>query len=278
MPEFIKNYDNQNKAILDDSSKSLSISYFNLVKLKKGEAFKAQLKKYESVWVVMHGNCDFIVDGEEFKNIGKRESIWFGKAEAVYAPLSSKVVVNANSDTEIAVAGGVCEKKYEPFDIRKQDVVMVDVGSSDTKSHRQIFHILGQQHKGRCGRLLVSELWAEEGCWSGYPPHKHDTDNLPEETDFEEIYHYRFKPDNGFGGQYEMLEDGSEKCYVTRNGDTYAFEKGYHPTSTSPGHRGYIFTILVGRTEESLIQNFKEEHRHLMAKIPGIGVMRKMFK
>ena len=75
-----------------------------------------------------------------------------------------------------------------------------------------------------------------------------------------------------------MLADGTEKCFVTRDGDTFAFEQGYHPTSTSPGHSAYIFTILVGRTQKSLIQNFKEEHRHLMDKIPGIGDMRKMFK
>jgi len=278
MPQFIKSFDNKNKAIVDGDTNCMDLTYFNLIKLKQGEEFNTALKNYESVWVVMHGNCDMMVDQHEFKNIGKRKNIWTGKAESVYVPVKSKVKVRANTDLEIAVGGGICDKKYEPFFIGKNEVVMVDVGSSDTKSHRQIFHILGQRHKGRCGRLLVSELWAEEGCWSGYPPHKHDVDNLPEETDFEEVYHYRFDPPSGFGGQYLMLEDGSETCFVTRSGDTFAFEQGYHPTSTSPGHRGYIFTILVGRTQESLIQNFKEEHRYLMDKIPGIGDMRKLFK
>ena len=53
---------------------------------------------------------------------------------------------------------------------------MVDVGSSETHSQRRIFHILGQNGQGRAGRLLVSELYADDGCWNGYPPHKHDTD------------------------------------------------------------------------------------------------------
>ena len=278
MPEFIKSFDNKNNPIVDDSSDCLTISYFNLVKLQKGESYNTFLEDYESVWVVLSGNCDLIVDEKAFKNIGKRKNIWSGQAESVYAPIQSQVNINANSDVEIAVGGGKCEEKYEPFFIGQSDVQMVNVGSSETKSHRQIFHILSQHHKDRCGRLLISELWAEEGCWSGYPPHKHDTDNLPEETDFEEIYHYRFNPDNGFGGQYLMLKDGSEQCFVTRNGDTFAFEQGYHPTSTSPGHKGYIFTILVGRTEKSLIQNFKEEHRYLLDRIPGIKDMRDMFK
>ncbi len=278
MPEFIKSFDNKNKAIVDAASGCMNISYFNLIKLKSGESYSDFIEKYETVWVILKGNCNLQVDDTSFDNVGQRENIWSGKAESVYAPIMSKVMVTANSDVEIAVGGGICEQRYQPFFIGQDDVVMVDVGSSDTKSHRQIFHILGQHHKGQCGRLLVSELWAEEGCWSGYPPHKHDTDNLPEETDFEEIYHYRFDPPNGFGGQYLMLEDGTESCYVTRNGDTFAFEKGYHPTSTSPGHKGYIFTILVGKTQESLVQNFKEEYRHLMDAIPGIKNMRDHFK
>jgi len=278
MPQFIKQYDNKNQAIVDETSDSLSISYFNLIQLKAGETHNVRMLDFESVWVVLSGNCTIEVDGKGFKNVGKRADIWEGKAESVYVPIQSKVNVLANTDLEIAVGGGKCDEKYAPFFIGQEDVAMVDVGSNETKSRRRIFHILGQHHKDRCGRLLVSELWADEGCWSGYPPHKHDTDNLPEETDFEEIYHYRFSPDSGFGGQYLMLEDGSETCFVTRNGDTFAFEKGYHPTSTSPGHRGYIFTILVGRTQKSLVQNFKEEHRHLMDKIPGISDMRKMFK
>jgi len=278
MPEFIKSYDNQNDPIVDASTACMSLAYFNLIKLKEGEAFESRLEEYETIWVVLHGNCDIRVDERDFKNIGKRKDIWSGRAESVYVPIMADVRIKANTDIEIAVGGGKYDEKFEPFLIGEEDVKMVDVGSSETKSHRQIFHILGQHHKGRCGRLLVSELWAEEGCWSGYPPHKHDTDNLPEETDFEEVYHYRFNPENGFGGQYLMLKDGTETCFVTRDRDTFAFEQGYHPTSTSPGHKGYIFTILVGRTQESLIQNFKEEHRHLMDKIPGIGDMRAMFK
>lgn len=278
MPEFIKKYDNKNQPIVDENSESLSISYFNLIKLKSGETHEVTMQNFESVWVVLSGNCEINVDGKLFTKIGKRADIWEGKAESVYVPIQSKVHIRANTDLEIAVGGGKCNEKYAPFFIGQEDVAMVDVGSNETKSRRRIFHILGQNHKDRCGRLLISELWADEGCWSGYPPHKHDTDNLPEESDFEEIYHYKFSPDSGFGGQYLMLEDGSETCFVTRDGDTFAFEKGYHPTSTSPGHRGYIFTILVGRTQKSLVQNFKEEHRHLMDKIPGIGDMRRMFK
>jgi len=40
----------------------------------------------------------------------------------------------------------------------------------------------------------VSELYCDHGCWSGYPPHKHDEDHGKTETAHEELYHYRFRP------------------------------------------------------------------------------------
>ncbi len=41
---------------------------------------------------------------------------------------------------------------------------------------------------------------------------------------------------------------------------------------------GFIFTILVGRRQRSLVQYFEPVHRPLMAKIPGIQAMRDKFR
>ena len=65
---------------------------------------------------------------------------------------------------------------------------------------------------------------------------------------------------------------------MTQHGDTFLLDRGYHPCVTSPGHEEYIFTILVGKTQRSLVQNFHERHRHLVSKIPGIAAMREKFK
>jgi 5-deoxy-glucuronate isomerase len=124
----------------------------------------------------------------------------------------------------------------------------------------------------------VSELYADPGCWSGYPPHKHDAEKPPHETDFQEVYHYRFRPETGFGGQFSYTPDGEPTVVMTRHGDTFLVDRGYHPTVASPGHEGYIFTILVGRHQRSLIQFFDPTHAHLLSAIPGIQAMRDKFK
>jgi 5-deoxy-glucuronate isomerase len=181
-------------------------------------------------------------------------------------------------ETEVAVAGGLCHEAFEPFRIEPSEVEMVEVGSPETHTRRRIYHILGQNGAGRAGNLLVSELYADPGCWSGYPPHKHDEERLPEETDFQEIYHYRFRPDTGFGAQFRYAPDGQSKVVMTRHGDTFLVDKGYHPTVSSPGHAGYIFTILVGMHQRSLVQSFDPAHSHLMNSIPGLQAMRDKFR
>jgi 5-deoxy-glucuronate isomerase len=277
--KLIRFYENKNEPIVGLNDSILPNTYFNLIKLPANDDINITMDGYETLFVALKGSCDITVDSEFFQEVGRRKDIWSGNADSVYAGTSGLVKIKAlRDDAEIAVAGCICNKSYGPFRITPEEVDMVDVGSNETKSRRRIFHILGQNARGRTGNLLVSELHADQGCWSGYPPHKHDTENPPEETEFEELYHYRFYPETGFGAQFCYLENGEPKCYMTQNGDTFAFRKGFHPTVTSPGHRSYIFTILVGIHQRSLIQNFDEKYRYMMDKIPGISDMRSKFK
>jgi 5-deoxy-glucuronate isomerase len=273
---LIRAFDNQNNPILA-GNKPVERIHFNLVRLGVAETYRYRLPRFESVVAPMSGTCDLTVDGESFPNLGRRLSIWDGKADAVYAGPNAEVAIVAKSRCEIAIAGGLWDRSMAPFRVRPEEIDMVDVGSNETKSRRRIFHILGQNGAGRAGNLLVSELYADEGCWSGYPPHKHDVDQSGE-TAHEEVYHWRFNPSTGFGAQLWYGPDGDSTAHMTRDGDTFAFSSGYHPNVTSPGHEAYIFTILVGRTQRSLIQNFDSTHLHLIDRIPGIGAMREKFK
>ena len=279
MPDLIRAYDNQNQPIVTPKTGTLRMTYFNLVRLKRGQAYRAKVEGFETLYAVMTGNADIEVGGTAFRGIGQRKDIWSGNADSVYATAGAAVLVWANADgTEVAVAGGICDKSYPPFRVPPTEVEMVDVGSPDTRSHRRIFHLLGQNGVGRAGNLLVSELYADHGCWSGYPPHKHDEDRGSIETAHEELYHYRFRPETGFGAQLSFQPDGSSKVFLTRNGDTFLLDRGYHPTVTSPGHEEYIFTVLVGQTKRGLVQYFKEDYGYLMQRIPGIQSMVDKFK
>ncbi|GGB31018.1 5-deoxy-glucuronate isomerase [Allosediminivita pacifica] len=278
MQYLIRAYDNAGQPIVDATTPEMQDVYFNLLRPAKDETVSLHAIGFELVAVVMSGQCDITVGETRFEGVGMRGDIWSGMADSVYAGTGKTLEVTALGDgVEVAVAGGACNDEFAPFRVRPDEVQSVVVGSSETKSRREICHILGQNAADRAGRLLVSELYAEDGCWSGYPPHKHDEER-DGETDHAEIYHYRYDPETGFGAQFHYFDEGEADAYMTRHGDTYLLPAGYHPTVTSPGHKGYVLTILVGRNQRGLVQHFDPTHAHLQAYIPGLGGMRDMFK
>lgn len=285
MPRLLRARANHNQPIVGPGGgdQLADRSYFNLLRVGEGETVRLTVPGFETLFAVMSGRVDIAVGGQRFPEVGRRADIWSGQADSVYAGTGAPVVVTGRAGrSEVAVAGGRCDHALAPFRITPEEVEMVDVGSPDTHAHRRIFHILGHNGAGRAGNLLVSELRCDAGNWSGYPPHKHDTERVPEgETEFQEIYHYRFRPETGFGAQFCYQEDGGgaePTVVMTRNGDTFVVDRGYHPTVTSPGHEEYVFTILVGTHQRSLLQHFDPTHRQLMDVIPGIQAMRDKFK
>lgn len=279
MSRIIRKYDNRNEAIVDAGNQLIPDVYFNLVRCRRGERVTmTPATAFEVVAVVLSGTCDIEAGGQRFGGIGRRNSVWDGKADSVYAGRAGSIAITALTDgVEVALAGGLSSENHEPFRIAPAEVESVVVGSSGTKSRREIFHILGQNAAGRAGNLLVSELYCEDGCWSGYPPHKHDQTRAGE-TNHAELYHYRFDPPTGFGAQIDYAPGREPAAVMTFDGDTFLIPNGYHPTVTSPGHKEYIFTILVGREQRGLVQYFDPAHGHLASYIPGLDAMRDKFK
>jgi 5-deoxy-glucuronate isomerase len=279
-PMHIAPYDNQNKAIVDAENATVPLNYFNIIKLKQGQAFDYQVPGYETCIVPATGSVDVEVEGMTFAKLGNRGvDVWDGEPEGVYVPVGAKVTIICVSDeTETFIAGAKYDKVLEPFDVREHD--LVQYGSDDTKTHRKIKHILGQKQHDKVGRLLVSELFTVgAGGWSGFPSHKHDTDRLPDESRHDETYNFRFKPNWGSGLQMLQREDGAPgDAYHIVDGSTICIDNGYHPCCVMPGYEMYYFTILGGLTQRSLVQFFQPTHAYQIETIPGIKDMIAKFK
>jgi len=279
MGTLLRAADNHNQPIIIPGQTETDLCYFNLLRLAEGERAQVTVPGFETLFAVLAGRVDVTVGEQSFRGVGGRPDVWSGQADSVYAGTGAEVIIEGRAPaSEVAVAGGRCASSHAPFRILPEEVEMVEVGSAATHSRRRIFHLLGHNGAGRAGNLLVSELHCDPGCWSGYPPHKHDQERPPEETEFQEIYHYRFRPETGFGGQFFYDQGGDPRVVMTRNRDTFLFSHGYHPTVTSPGHEEYVFTILVGRHQRSLLQFWDPTHAHLTSVIPGLQAMRDKFK
>lgn len=281
MPEHIPAFNNDNQPIVAEGNSVVPLVYFNRLLLEPGQTHEYRLKNHESCVVPVSGVCSVDVGGELFENIGERNNLWEEMPNGVYVPVDSACTVTCgDKPMEIFVPGGVYDEQLEPFAIRSNDIDLVQYGSDDTKTHRKIKHILGQANADRRGRLLVSELFTVgAGGWSGFPPHKHDTERPPVETRYEEVYNFRFNPDHGFGCQFDYLEDGGMgNPHHIKNGSTYLIDKGYHPCVAAPGYEMYYFTIIVGESSKSLMQFFEPTHEYQVETIPGIKDMVAKFK
>jgi len=275
-------FNNQNRPIVDAGNSTVPLNYFNIVKLKKGEAFTYQVPGFETCIVPATGTVDVDLEGVNYPSLGNRtDDVWDGEPEGVYVPCGAKVTIVCTSDeTETFIAGAKYDKVLEPFDVRGDGIDLVQYGSDDTKTHRKIKHILGQKQHDKVGRLLVSELYTVgQGGWSGFPSHKHDTDRLPDETRHDETYNFRFKPNYGSGVQMLQREDNEPgDAYHIMDGSTICLDKGYHPCAVLPGYEMYYFTILGGLSQRSLIQYFQPTHAAQLETIPGIKDMIAKFK
>lgn len=273
-------YDNENNPIVDANNKTVPLNYFNIVKLKTGDAFEYQVPGYETCIVPATGTININIEGMEFQRLGNRvEDVWDGEPEGVYVPVGAKAEMACMSENaEVFIAGAKYDKVLIPFDVREYD--LVQYGSDETKTHRKIKHILGQKQHDKVGRLLVSELYTVgAGGWSGFPSHKHDTNRIPKETRHDETYNFRFKPNWGSGLQMLQRSDNeSGDAYHIVDGSTICIDHGYHPCCVLPGYEMYYFTILGGLSQRSLIQYFQPTHAYQVETIPGIKDMIAKFK
>jgi 5-deoxy-glucuronate isomerase len=275
-------FDNHNRPIIDVGDARVPLNYFNIIKLDRGQSFTYAVPGYETGIVPATGTVDVAVEGEQFTSVGQRGlDVWDGEPEGVYAPSGAKVTLECVSvHAEVFIAGARFDGVLTPFAVRAADIDKVQYGSDDTKTHRKIKHILGTKYRDRVGRLLVSELFTVgQGGWSGFPPHKHDTDRLPLETRHDETYNFRFRPNHGFGLQLVQREDGKiGDAYHLVDGSTIILEKGYHPCVAAPGYEMYYFTILGGLSQRPLVQFFQPSHAYQIESIPGIKDMIAKFK
>jgi len=281
MSRHIAPHDNLNRPIIDRDDATTPLCFFNHVRLRLGDTFVHQISDYESMVVPASGSCDVRVGEHLFEGIGQREHLWQGDPEGVYVPSGQAAHILCRTEQlDLMIGGGRCDHVFTPFAVRQADVDKLQYGSDDTKTHRKIKHLLGQKNASQRGRLLVSELFTVgAGGWSGFPPHKHDTERPGEETEFQEVYQFRFNPDHGFGAQFVYKhEDDYGPVYHVRSGSVITIDKGYHPSVAAPVFEMYYFSVYVGQHSQSLKQHFDPHHAYQVETIPGIKNMVAKFK
>ncbi|HEX7197603.1 MAG TPA: 5-deoxy-glucuronate isomerase [Candidatus Limnocylindria bacterium] len=176
-----------------------------------------------------------------------RTSVWDGLPSAAYLPPGFvAIVAPAGSSVTVAVAHAPASGRAAaeaPVRIGPEDVRVEVRGAGNAT--RQINHIITPDFPA--DRLEVVEVYTPSGNWSSWPPHKHDTDDMPREAILEEIYSYRFRRPEAWGVQRLYRADGSRDALLSvRDGETVLVTDGYHPFVATHGDDAYYLNALAG--------------------------------
>ena len=108
--------------------------------------------------------------------------------------------------------------------------------------------------------LLEGEVITPAGNWSSYPPHKHDTDNLPEESYLEETYYHRINPSQGYV-LHRVYDDSRDldETMAAEDRTVVLVPRGYHPVGAPHGYESYYLNVMAGPKR---IWKFKNDPAH----------------
>jgi 5-deoxy-glucuronate isomerase len=225
---------------------------FEVLRLADGETVERQTGGVEVCLVLLEGFCNVSAAEHEWRGIGERNSVFEGRPYAVYLQPGTQYKVEADSYLELAVCSAPAERGVEPFLVRPEEVEVEVRGSGNAQ--RRVHPIL--MSEGQAERLLVVEVLTPNGHWSSFPPHKHDQDDLPNESYLEETYYHKIQPPQGFAVQRVYTEDGSlDETMTVVDGDTVLVPRGYHAVSAPPGYDLYYLNVMAGPVREWKFKN-----------------------
>jgi 5-deoxy-glucuronate isomerase len=217
---------------------------FSASKLAPGETVSFLDNSNELCVVVLSGIVSVQMEDTAWKEIGGRMSVFEDAAPyAIYLPPRARLTVTAKTDAELGVAGAPAKgelpaRLIEPASIRRSV-------RGKGANIRYVCDILPQDEPAEC--VLVVEVRTPSGNSSSYPPHKHDVDNVPIESQLEETYYHRINPPQGFVFQrvYTDSRDIDESMAV-EDRNVVLVPRGYHPVVVPHGYQSYYFNVMAG--------------------------------
>ncbi len=172
----------QKKVVSPENSdlKFLSLSYLSDEKSTVLEEFT---DREEWLWVLLSGKITIEVDNA-IVAVMERRNVFDDKPVSLFIPSETNYTVRVNSLSEAIAVSSIAEKRSSLRSVPAEDVKIQRAGKLNYQ--RTIFNIIPQDFPA--SKIIAGETIHDTGHWSCFPPHKHDVDQMPEESKHEELY------------------------------------------------------------------------------------------
>ncbi len=216
-----------------------------IIELAPGAKYTETLNDKECCIVALKGTINVRDQKNTFTKLGTRESV-FDKipTDSVYISNQQLLEVEGVKPARVALCYSPTDKILPTKLIKAEENEVENRGS---RNNQRLVHNILPDSNSAAHRLLVVEVYTESGNWSSYPPHKHDQDNLPEESLLEETYYHEINPPQGFVFQRVYTDDRSlDETMTVENGDVVLVPEGYHPVGVPEGYTSYYLNVMAG--------------------------------
>ncbi|MEV7551540.1 5-deoxy-glucuronate isomerase [Amycolatopsis sp. NPDC089917] len=229
----------------------------------------------EVIVLPLAGSCEVVISETKYLLRG-RDSVFTALSDFLYIPRNASFSVSSKLGGRfaLATARASTDRTVSYWPVRAVNSELRGGGSNSRQvNNYSIGNELETDH------LLVCEVLTPGGCWSSYPPHKHDEHSMTE-RELEEIYYFEIgegpaSVSRGFG-TFTTYGTPSRPLLVQEcvfDGDIALVPHGYHgPCAAAPGYDMYYLNVMAGPAEDrSWKVSFDPDHdwvRDSMAKIP----------
>lgn len=216
---------------------------FDLYELGPNQSVARNTGDREMLLVLVSGLAGVKAGGRDFPSVGSRMTPFEGPPDSVYVPPNTDFAVTASTALELAICSAPATGKFPPRLIPAGEVGTITRGTGTNT--RYVNNILPETAEAEA--LLVVESITPGGHWSSYPPHKHDTDDMPRESYLEETYYHRLKPRQGYAFQRVYTDDRSlDETMAVYDQEVVLVPRGYHPVSAPHGFDLYYLNVMAG--------------------------------
>lgn len=214
---------------------------------------------HEVCIVALTGRYTVTAGDRVFEHVGQRSDIFEKKpTDSVYVPAAINITITGEQAGRVILCFAPSnETNREVRFIAAADNVIEKRGKYN---NRRLVHNILDDQSPISDKLLVVEVYTNAANWSSYPPHKHDQDNLPNESFLEEIYYHEIDPPQGFAFQRVYTEDRLlDETMAVYDGDMVLVPRGYHPVGVPDGYESYYLNIMAGPVK---VWKFHNEQDH----------------
>jgi 5-deoxy-glucuronate isomerase len=192
-----------------------------LLILEEGQTYAECETKKEAAFLLFCGAASFCANEQAWQV--SRKSEFAEEASCLHVCAGTRVVISAQTHTEIYVQRVINSARFESKCYLPEDVQVTRAGTTELQgTMRRNIKTIFDLENAPYSNMVLGEVLNFPGKWSSYPPHFHPQP---------EVYFYRFDKPQGFGAGFANGE-----LHQTGHNGLLVIEHGFHSQVAAPGY------------------------------------------